>query len=160
MKRFIAKVAKTYKGGEKGFTLIELLIVIVILGVLAAAIIPNLSRFLGSGQVGAANAELASVRTAVAAYQTDHNGSYPCTDQPVLGSPELVLPDAIVTYITGSAGIRGGYTINYLGQVVDATNGGGSANSTVWPATIGFEGAGDDLNVDGVTASMMWVKLP
>jgi len=70
MKKFLRK-------GEKGFTLIELLIVIVILGVLAAAIIPNLSKFIGRGTVGAANAELASVRTALAAYMSDNDGAAP-----------------------------------------------------------------------------------
>lgn len=34
---------------QKGFTFIELLIVIVILGVLATAIIPNLNRFMNHG---------------------------------------------------------------------------------------------------------------
>jgi type IV pilus assembly protein PilA len=77
MKKILRKVAKSFHTGEKGFTLIELLIVIVILGVLAAAIIPNLSRFVGSGNVGAANAELASVRTAVAAYMAEHDGAVP-----------------------------------------------------------------------------------
>ena len=41
------KYCKLFRSGEKGFTLIELLIVIVILGVLAAAIVPNMNRFLG-----------------------------------------------------------------------------------------------------------------
>ena len=41
--------------------LIELLIVVVILGILAAVIIPNVSSFVKRGQVAAANAELAQV---------------------------------------------------------------------------------------------------
>ncbi len=79
------------------------MIVIVILGVLAAAIIPNLSKFVGSGQLGAANAEVASVRTAIAAYQSEHNGSSPFGTAPAIDNA-LIQP-----YITGSA-IKGDYS--------------------------------------------------
>lgn len=103
--------------GEKGFTLIELLIVIVILGVLAAAIIPNLSRFVGSGTVGAANAELASVRTAVYAYQADNDGDYPtATGNASTGGGTSVNLTALGTYVTGS--IAGTYNVNSTGVVI------------------------------------------
>jgi type IV pilus assembly protein PilA len=117
MKRFIAKVSKSFKGGEKGFTLIELLIVIVILGVLAAAIIPNLSKFIGSGTVGAANAELASVRTAIGAYSADHDGDLPTTD----GLAGDVIPADVEFYMTGL--VKGEYTCDASGAVDGATIG-------------------------------------
>lgn len=127
MKRFIAKVSKSFKGGQKGFTLIELLIVIVILGVLAAAIIPNLSKFVGSGTVGAANAELASVRTAVSAYVADNNGTYPTGPAhdgaagTVVGGNGDIVNAAIQGYITGST-IKAEYTIVVATGVITGTD--------------------------------------
>ena len=51
--------------GEKGFTLIELLIVVAILGVLAAVVIPNVTRFVGAGETEAAETELHNIQLAV-----------------------------------------------------------------------------------------------
>ena len=53
------------KRGEKGFTLIELLIVVAILGVLAAVVIPNVTRFVGAGEEEAAETELHNIQLAV-----------------------------------------------------------------------------------------------
>ena len=133
------RLTKMFKGGQKGFTLIELLIVIVILGVLAAAIIPNLSKFVGSGQLGAANAELAAVRTAVSAYQADHNALLPCTVQPTVGPTEEIVLSASISpaYIDGT--IKGIYKVDQYGKIVTATPGVDAA--TGWPLTIVFSRA-------------------
>ena len=56
------------------YHLIELLIVIAILGILAAVIIPNVSGFIVSGHVSAANSELAAVQTAAEAYTAENPG--------------------------------------------------------------------------------------
>jgi prepilin-type N-terminal cleavage/methylation domain-containing protein len=56
---------------QEGFTLIELLIILGILGILAAIAIPNVSGFLGTGCLSAANTELQNVKTAAIAYYAE-----------------------------------------------------------------------------------------
>lgn len=58
--------------GQEGFTLIELLVVVMILGILAIAVIPNVSRLMQTSAVVAANTEARSVQTAVSAYMADN----------------------------------------------------------------------------------------
>ncbi len=73
MKRFL----KSFRN-QKGFTLIELLIVVAILGILAAVVLPNVSGFLSTGNLAAANSEVAAVKTASAAYYAG-GGTFPST---------------------------------------------------------------------------------
>jgi prepilin-type N-terminal cleavage/methylation domain-containing protein len=56
-------IFKSLHRGQKGFTLIELLIVVAILAIIAAVIIPNISRFMITGQLAAANSEAEQVKT-------------------------------------------------------------------------------------------------
>lgn len=65
------KLFKAFKKGQKGFTLIELLVVIAIIAVLAAIIVPNVGKYITSGQTAANAAELKMVKNAVAAAMAD-----------------------------------------------------------------------------------------
>ena len=64
-------IIKQFRNSQKGFTLIELLVVVAILGVLAAVMVPAVSKFIGSGTVEAANTEAHNVQTAVVAWMAD-----------------------------------------------------------------------------------------
>jgi type IV pilus assembly protein PilA len=112
MKKFVQKNSKSFHTCEKGFNLIELLIVIVILGVLAAAIVPNLSKFVNSGNIAKANAELSAVKTAISAYQSENAASLPTAS----GGSGTIINSNIQPYIQGP--IIGTYAVDNNGNIV------------------------------------------
>ncbi len=67
----LRKLASRIPGGQKGFTLIEMIVVVGIIAVLAAVIVPNIGKFIGSGEQGAKDAEYEAVQTAMNAMMAD-----------------------------------------------------------------------------------------
>lgn len=67
---------KKLRSNQKGFTLLELLIVIVIIGILAVLIIPNLASGPARARDSQRKSDLRNIKTALEAYHTD-NSNYP-----------------------------------------------------------------------------------
>lgn len=63
-----------------GFTLLELVVVIIVLGLLAAIVAPQILGRVSDARATAAQTQIALFGTALDSYRLD-NGSYPTTDQ-------------------------------------------------------------------------------
>ena len=62
---------------RKGFTLVELLIVVIILGILAAIVVPQFSDASTNTQVSSLRTNLQTIRGQLELYRLQHSGSYP-----------------------------------------------------------------------------------
>lgn len=65
---------------QAGFTLLEIMVVVVIIGLLAAIVAPNLIGNIDTAEVNAAKSELGQVRTQLDIYRMD-NYRYPSTTE-------------------------------------------------------------------------------
>lgn len=74
-----------------GFTLIEIIVVILVLGLLAGLVAPNVMRHVGTARDATARSQIGLIGTALDAYRLD-NGDYPTTEQ---GLAALVAPPTL-----------------------------------------------------------------
>jgi len=126
---------RTFRRGEKGFTLMELLIVVAVLGVLAAVLVPRLTTFFSTGQVAAANTEVANVESAAMAFYADNNGTWPTDANGAAASLR-----APIEYIDKDAVYNYGFNLD--GKVV-------VPDTTPWP---------NDGNVTWDDTNHKWAK--
>jgi general secretion pathway protein G len=65
---------------QSGFTLIEVMVVVVILGILAAFIVPRLMDRPDAARIAKAKSDIRAIESALSLYRLD-NHSYPTTDE-------------------------------------------------------------------------------
>ncbi|RWA47645.1 type II secretion system protein GspG [Cupriavidus sp. UYMSc13B] len=84
MRRFTLQIASPARSVRarraRGFTLIEIMVVIVILGVLAALVVPKIMSRPDEARIVAARQDISSIMQALKLYRLD-NSRYPTTEQ-------------------------------------------------------------------------------
>ena len=128
---------------NKGFTLVEILIVVIILGILAAIVIPQFTEASNDAKESALASDLQTVRSQLELFKIQHNGGYPAT----LGLLN------VKTDVSGSASATGAYG-PYLQQIptnpfvelntIDTTTKGGGNAGWYYSATTGEFTPDDD----------------
>lgn len=101
---------------RKGFTLIEILFVVVVIGILAAVIIPRLTNTAAEARIAACDSNKANINTQVERWYFN-NGSWPANDLSDIGADDDYFPEGIPTCpVDGSAYALSGTTHRVTGH--------------------------------------------
>ena len=100
---------------KRGFTLIEILIVVVILGILAAIIIPQFTDAAQDASAASARSQLQTMRSQIELYRVQNNGQIPASDGGTSG-PWGALSGA--GYIRSAPTWPAGFSEDYTGGLL------------------------------------------
>ena len=120
---------------RNAFTLVELLIIVIILGILAAVVIPQFSDASTDARVSSLGENLTTIRKQISLYRQQHNGVWPTLAQFVNQMTQKTDPDGTVNAASGKYG-------PYMLRI--PTN----------PFTIG--GTGNDVTNTAAAANKAW----
>ena len=93
-----------FSAALRGFTLIELLVVILILGILAALIVPRVISRTGDAKIAAAKSDLSSIKSALQSFRIDCD-RYPTEDE------------GLAALVTAPSGLENKWKAPYLSAV-------------------------------------------
>ena len=87
------------KNGARGFTLIEMLIVVIVLGILAMIIIPQITVSTDEAKLNTLTTNLNILRNAVELYYHQHDSKYPGSTKHQNGNPVADDPQCIAGFV-------------------------------------------------------------
>jgi general secretion pathway protein G len=138
------------KHNQHGFTLIEIMVVVVILGILAAFVVPKLLSRPDEARITKAATDIKGIEQALGLFKLD-NGFFPTTDQglaalvskPTIGRIPSKYPDGGylkkvptdpwgTAYIYLAPGIHGDFDLVSLGADAEAGGEGNNADIESW----------------------------
>lgn len=157
------------RDGERGFTLVELLIVVIILGILAAVVVPQFNDTTLQSKESALVQNLSTIRQAISLYRVQHVEVYPGENAGTWA--EFVTQLTTATHADGTAGgpygpyLRTTFPANPLnklntGSIVSAVPGGGAQDGSTgyfYNPAIGaiYANVGDEAAPSGTN----WIDL-
>ncbi|WP_050777680.1 type II secretion system major pseudopilin GspG [Hydrogenivirga sp. 128-5-R1-1] len=74
------RLEEKYQNKNRGFTLIEVLVVLIILGLIAALVVPRITGRVDEAKIETTKIQLKAIKDALEQYKLD-NGRYPTTEQ-------------------------------------------------------------------------------
>jgi prepilin-type N-terminal cleavage/methylation domain-containing protein len=95
----IKDFVKQKLGNQSGFTLIEMLVVVIILGILAMIIVPQITVSTDDARLNSLQANLGTVRSAVELYAAQHSNVYPGKHDNTTGADAVGDPQARTAFL-------------------------------------------------------------
>jgi general secretion pathway protein G len=131
-----------------GFTLIEVLLVLVILGVLAALVVPNLLGTQERANINAAKASIKGLESTLDLYRTEHNATYPQTLNDLLAPKDISTGQPMRAYLDKVPLDPWGQPLNYEWPNNKVQNSQTALKPAIWsngPNMQNENGSGDDI---------------
>ncbi len=118
-------ISRSRRISRRGFTLIEILTVVLILGILAALIVPNMTGFMSDATTSAARSQLAAVRGQIEMYKLRNGGVVPgvagAEGTDLLFAAMIAPDDGQQPLLSAEPKLPMGYTWNWDGSLLTVT---------------------------------------